>query len=77
MHEGVVSYNTPLLKSSSVNDSKPSRAISRFFFFWTTNGINGSTANPGQAPILQTKSVTKKQSNKCMAEIQDPGQIPT
>ena len=36
---------------------------------WTTNGINGSMANPGRAPILQTKSVTKKQMNKCMAEI--------
>ena len=26
-------------------------------------------ANPGRAPILRTKSVTKKQMNKCMAEI--------
>ena len=24
-------------------------------------------ANPGRAPILRTKSVTKKQMNKCMA----------
>ena len=28
-------------------------------------------ANPGRAPILRTKSVTKKEMNKCMAEIYD------
>ena len=33
--------------------------------FWTLNGINGSTANPGRAPIVRTK----KQMNKCMAEM--------
>ena len=33
--------------------------------FWTLNGINGSMAYPGRAPILRTK----KQMNKCMAEI--------
>ena len=37
--------------------------------FWILNGINGSLAYPWQAPILQTKSITKKQMNKCMAEI--------
>ena len=26
-------------------------------------------AYPGRAPILRTKSVTKKQMNKCMAEL--------
>ena len=45
--------------------------------FWTINGINSSTANPGRAPILRTKSVTKKEMNKCMAEIYDPGGIRT
>ena len=39
------------------------------------NGINDSLANPGRAPILRTKSVTKKEMNKCMAEIYDPGGI--
>ena len=37
--------------------------------FWTLNGINGSLASPAQGPILRTKSATKKQMNKCMAEI--------
>ena len=41
------------------------------------NGINDSLANPGRAPILRTKSVTKKEMNKCMAEIYDPGRIRT
>ena len=31
-----------------------------------------SLANPGRAPILRTKSVTKKEMKKCMAEIYDP-----
>ena len=26
-------------------------------------------ADPGRAPILRTKSLTKKQTTKCMAEI--------
>ena len=56
MLEGVVSRNTPPLKG-------------RKSIFWTLNGINGSLANPGRAPILQTKFVTKKEMNKCMAEI--------
>ena len=43
----------------------------------TLNGINGSLANPGQAPILRKKSVTKRQMNKCMAEIYGPGRIRT
>ena len=34
-------------------------------------------SNPGRAPILRTKSVTKKETNKCMAEIYDPGGIQT
>ena len=42
---------------------------------WKINGINGSLANPGRGPILRTKSVTKKEMNKCMAEIYDPGGI--
>ena len=49
--------------------------LGRKSIFWTINGINGSTANPGRAPILQTKSVTKKEMNKCMAEIYDPSGI--
>ena len=49
--------------------------LGRKSIFWTINGINGSLANPGQAPILRTKSVTKKEINKCMAEIYDPGGI--
>ena len=67
MFEGVVSRNTPSLKSSFIDDRKPYLADSPFF--WTLNGINGSLANPGRAPILRTKSVTKKQMNKCMAVI--------
>ena len=39
--------------------------------------LNGSMANPGRAPILRTKFVTKKEMNKCMAEIYDPGGIRT
>ena len=66
MPEGVISRNTPLLKSSFINDGKP---IRQKVNFWTLTGMTGSMANPGQAPILQTKSVTKKQLNKCMAEI--------
>ena len=51
--------------------------LGRKSIFWTLNGINGSYANPRQAPILRTKSVTKKQMNTCMAEIQGPGRIQT
>ena len=38
--------------------------LGRKSIVWTINGINGSTANPGRAPILRTKSVTKKEINK-------------
>ena len=38
--------------------------------FWTTNRINGSLASPRRTPILETKSVTKKQIKECIAEIQ-------
>ena len=51
--------------------------LGRKSILWMINGINGSTANPGRAPILQTKSVTKKEMIKCMAEIYDPGGIRT
>ena len=37
--------------------------------FWMIYGINDSLANPGRAPILRTKFVTKKEMNQCMAEI--------
>ena len=39
--------------------------LGRKSIVWSLNGITGSVANPGQAPILPTK----KQINKCMAEI--------
>ena len=61
MLDGMASPTHPLLKSSFIDDRKP--------YFWTLNGIHGSMANPRQAHILRTKSVTKKQMNKCMAEI--------
>ena len=66
MHEEWSSVTHPLLKSSFIDDRKP---IMQKVNFWTLNGINGSTANPGRAPILRTKSVTKKEMNKYMAEI--------
>ena len=44
--------------------------------FLTLHGINGSLADPGRAPILRTKSVTKKM-NKSMAEIEDSDGIRT
>ena len=50
----------PLLKSSFIDDGKPIRQ-KVLFFFWPLNGINGFLTNPGGAPILRTKSVTKKQ----------------
>ena len=43
--------------------------LGRKSIFLTINGINDSLANPGWAPILPTKSITKKEMNKCMAEI--------
>ena len=43
--------------------------LGRKSIFRMLNGINGSLANSGQAPILQIIYVTKKQINKCMAEI--------
>ena len=63
MLEGVVFRNTShhLLKTESL--------IRQEVHFWALNEINGSMANPRRIPILQTKSVTKKQMNKCMAEI--------
>ena len=49
--------------------------LGRKSIFWTLNGINGSLANPGLAPILRTKFVTKKEMNKCMAEIKGSDSI--
>ena len=69
MLEGVVIRNTSplkLLKSSFIDDGKP---LGRKSIFWMINGMNDSLANPGQTPILRTKSVTKKEMYKCMAEI--------
>ena len=74
MLEGVVILTHPLLKSSFIDHGKP---IRQKVHFLDNNGINGSTANPGQAPILRTKSITKKEMNKCIAEIYDPGGIRT
>ena len=68
MLEGVVSRNTPPLKVIIYLLGKKS-------IFWMLNGINGSLANPRRAPILLTKSATKKQMNTCMAEIQDLDRI--
>ena len=51
--------------------------LGRKSILWTINGINDSLANPGRAPILRTKFITKKEINKCMAEIHDPGGIRT
>ena len=45
------------------------RLLGRKSILWTINGINDSLANPGQAPILRTKFVKKKEMKKCMAEI--------
>ena len=63
MHEEWSPITHPFLKSSFIDDRKPYLAESPF------NGINGSMANPERAPILRTKSVTKKQMKKCMTEI--------
>ena len=63
MLEGVVFRNTPPLKVIIFID------LRQKVYLWTLNGMNGSMANPGRAPILRTKSVTKKQMNKCRAEI--------
>ena len=68
MLEGVVSRKNHLLKSSFIDDGTPIRKTVYILFF-TLNGINGSLADSGRAPKLRTKSVTKKQMNKCMAEI--------
>ena len=63
MLEGVVSRNTHPLKSHQLLMTES--LIKQKVHFWTLNGINGSLVIP------VTKSVTKKQMNKCMAEIQD------
>ena len=47
----------PLIKSSFIDDGKP---IRQELHFLDLNGINGSLANPGRAPILRKKFVTKK-----------------
>ena len=75
MLEGVVIRNTPPLKVIILLMTES--LLGRKSIIWTINGIRGSLANPGRAPILQTKSVTKKEMNKCMAEIYDPGGIRT
>ena len=49
--------------------------LGRKSIFLTINGINNSLANPRRAPILLTQFVRKKEMNKCMAEIYDPGGI--
>ena len=67
MLEGVVSRNTiPLLKSSFIDDGKP---IWKEVHFLDVKFDEWLFGNPGQALILRSKSVTKKQINKCMAEI--------
>ena len=67
MLEGMVSRSTHPLKVIIYWWRKA--LLGRKSIFWTLNGINGSMANPGRAPILRTKSVTKKQMNKCKVEI--------
>ena len=72
MLEGVVSNNTfsvshLLLMTESLSGRKS--------IFWMLNGINGSLANLGRAPTLQTKSAFKKQINKCMENVQDLDRI--
>ena len=51
--------------------------LGRKSIFRTLNGINDFVANPGQASILRTKSVARKQMNTCMAEILGPDRIRT
>ena len=75
MLEGVVIRNTPPLKVIIYLWRKA--LLGKKFILWTINGINDSLANPGRAPISRTKSVTKKEMNKCMAEIYEPGGIQT
>ena len=68
MNEGMVSRNAPtLLKLPFIDDRKP--FLSSKSVFGQEMGLNGSTASPEQAPILSAKSLTKKNINKCMAEI--------
>ena len=49
MLEEVVSRNTPLLKSSFIDDGKTIRQ--KVLFFFTLNGINSSLANPDEKAI--------------------------
>ena len=67
MLEGVVIRNTPPLKVIILLMAES--LLGRKSIFWTINGTYDSLANPGRAPILRMKSVTKKEMNKCMAEI--------
>ena len=71
MHEGVVSRNTSPLENHHLLMTES--LLWQKVHFWTLNGINGSMASPGRAPIVRKKkkkkSVTKKQTNKCMVEI--------
>ena len=69
MLEGVVIRNTPPLQLITHHLLKTESLLGRKSIFWTINGINDSLANLGRAPILRTKSVTKKEMNKYMAEI--------
>ena len=57
MLEGMVIRNTPPLSHHLLMTES---LLGRKSIFWTINGINDSLANPGRAPILQTKLVTKK-----------------
>ena len=75
MLEGVVIRNIPPLKGHHLLMTES--LLGKKSIFWTINGINDSLANPGRAPILRTKFVTKKEMNNCMAEICDPGGIRT
>ena len=47
--------------------------LGRKSIFWTINGITGLSANPGRAPILRTKSVTKKKLKYMILAGFEPG----
>ena len=51
------SVKHPLIKLSFIDALNPYKAESMFL---DNNGDDDSMANPGRAPILRTKSVTKK-----------------
>ena len=77
MPEGVVIRNTPLLKSSFIDDGNPIRQKVHFLDDKWDYRLNGQSRTSPHLTNKVRNEERKKEMNKCMAEIYEPGGIRT